>query len=220
MEKNIFLGILITIACIKIHANDFKKNEDSVARQLFVKSEKIAIRNRAKTEKMRFLDPVERDILFYKIVRSESPDLLDYTNKYKFSLINLLIDKTIKKDDYSDFDIVNVLYNLCIDDYIKAMDSVYSLVKKNKLKFDILERMIIQDFNVSNQLANNYRNPKLQQFIYRLLQEIKSGDFIIPKKNYDFIESVNKLISGEELVKGLKEKEIIYPPLLNSKNCR
>ena len=220
MKYIILLILFVFFANIKINAFDFNKNEDSIARQLFVKSEKIAIRSRAKIEKMRFLDPIERNILFFKIVRSESPDLINNTFKYKFSLINLLSDKKIQKDSYSDFDIVNILSNLCIDDYIEVTDSVYTLAKKNKLKFDILENMVIQDFNVSNQLARSYRNPKLKLFLKKILIDIESGKFILPKKNNDFIEFVNKLISGEEWEKELKEINRINPPLLNPKDCR
>ena len=215
IKFTLFIGLFFSLSCVNLHANELNKNVDSIARQLFVKSEQIAMRNRAKIEKMRFLDPVERNSLFFKIVQSESPDLINQTNKYKFGLISLLSDETIIKDDYTNFDIVNILYNLCIDDYVVAMDSVYSLVKANKLKFDILETMVIQDFNVSRQLVLNYQNPKVQQFMYKILHEIETGVYVISKENYDFVESVKKLISGKDWDIDFKK----FEPLLNSKKC-
>lgn len=221
MRKIIFLiGAFISLVCLKIHANNSKINNDSVARQLFIKSEKVAIPNRSKIEKMRFMDPIERNILFFKIVRKESPDLIDNTNKYKYSLINLFTDKSIRKDGYSNLDICNILSNLCIDDYIDVTDSIYTLVKRNKLDFEILNCMIEQDFNVSNELAKKYENFKSIQFLKKLTNEIEQGKYILPKKNNDFVKFINSILSGEEWRHFIKDAETIQPPIFNHKDCK
>jgi len=216
----IIVWLIVTFACSGTYAIDLKNNEAKIAKELFVKSERIAIKNRAKIAKNRFLDPIGNNELFYKIVKRETPDLINNTNKYKLGLIKLLEDKTIKKDWYTEFDIVNLLCNLCIEDYIDIIDSVRTLVIKKQLKFEILERIVIQDFNLTNQVARNYQNTKLQKLLKQLKQDIKFGKIAIPTNNFGFIEELNKLKSGETWENDLKQDEIKHPPLLNPKNCR
>lgn len=218
--KIIIVWLIVTFACSGTYAVDFKNNEAKIAKELFVKSESIAIKNRAKIAKNRFLDPIGNNELFYKIVKRETPDLINNTSKYKFGLMKLLEDKTIKKDWYTEFDIVNLLCNLCLEDYIDIIDSVRILVIKNQLKFEILEHIVIQDFNLTNLLARNYQNTKLKELLKQIKQDIKFGKIVIPTNNFGFMEELNKLESGETWENDLKQDEIKHPPLLNPKNCR
>lgn len=219
-HRIIFLGLIFTISCLEIYAIDKTKEVDSIAKQLFVKSEKIAIRSRTKIMKVRFFDSIGNNDLFFKILKKESPDLIDNTNKFKLGILKLLTDKTINKDCYTESDIVNLLCNLCLDNYVSIIDIVRISVIKGHLKFKILERAIFQDFNISNQVARNYKNPTLQKSLEQLKLDVKSGRLIIPKDNYGFMEQLNKLISGETWESELKNDEQISPPLLNPKDCK
>ena len=218
--KIIVVCLIATFINSGAYAIAFKNNDDRIEKELFLKAENIAIKNRANITKKRFLDPIGNDVLFYKIVKSETPDLINNTNKYKLGLMKLLKDNTIKKDWYSESDIINLLSNLCIDNYIEIIDSVRISVIKGQLKFKILEKVIFQDFNVSNQVARNYKSPTLHKSLEQLKLDVKSGRLIIPKDNYGFMEQLNKLISGETWESELKNDEQISPPLLNPKDCK
>ena len=76
-------------------------------------------------------------------------------------------DKKIIRDYATNQDVYRILDNLCIDDYVEVLDSVYSFYKLKQVKFDDLYSAVIQDFNMSNQLARNYKNDKILQKSYR-----------------------------------------------------
>lgn len=221
MKLKIILCVLILVlANVKIYSIKSTREDDSVAKQLFVKSEKIAILNRKSINKVRFLDPIGNNELFYKILKKESPELFYNTNRYKFGILKLLSDCTMDKDYYTDSDIINLLCNLCLNNYIVIIDSVRKSVVNGRLKFSILERIIFQDFNLSNQVARNYKDPHLQKSLQHIKQDIEIGKILIPKDKVGFISDLNRLISGEYWEKELKQENEHSPPLLNPQNCR
>ena len=213
-----FIVLILIFYCFQLEASNNIK-DDSLARQLFIKAEQKAIEFRRKTDKLRFVDPIEMNEVFYKIVNNESPELYVETRKYKIGLLNILKDKKIKRDDATNQDVYRILDNLCIEDYVEVMDSVYSFYKQKQVKFDDLYSTVIQDFNMSNQLARNYKNDKLQILLTRILQDIKTGKLLIETPPFGFREEIENLLSGNSWEKELKETEKIQPPLLKQENC-
>lgn len=216
----ICLSIFVSIFCHEIYAISVNENIDLVAKELFLKTESIVIKKRAIIQKERFLDPVGRNDMYFEELKKQSPDLLDNTNRYKFGVLHLLVNDTIEKDAYTDFDIVNIMYNLCIDDYIEMSDSILNLVKKGLVKFEILDSAICQDFNLTNSVARNYNNPELQKLLKQIIEDFKSGGIRIPGDREDFIEELNRLISGEAWKNDLQYSIIKHPPLPNREDCR
>lgn len=183
---------------------------------LFQKSETSILEHRKEGT---FEDPLGRVHFLYKTVRKESPELFEQTNQYKNFLLRILVDKTIEKDEYTDYDVVCILCNLCLDDYIEVMDTAYSLLKNKKINFNIFEYIIFQDFNMSNQVAQNYKNEKLQIFLNRLLLD---QQFLqdIAQEHPDFNSQLKDLISGKLWDNELKEINQIQPPILKHDNCK
>ena len=209
-----FVVLFLLFYCFQLEASNIIK-EDSIAVQLFIKSEQKAMEFRNKTMKMRFVDPIELNNVFYNIVMKESPELYTDTRKYKIGLLNILKDRKIKKDGNTNLDVFRILDNLCIDDYVDVIDSVYSFYKQKQVTFDDLDYAIAQDFNMSIQVAKKYKNEKLQQLLSQILQDIKTGNLLVVTTPYGFQEEIENLLSGkswEDLIEHVT-------PLLKQKNC-
>jgi hypothetical protein len=118
-----------------------------------------------------FEDPLGRINYFFKVVKTVAPVFLSDTRSYKIGLLSLLTDSSFHKSEYTDLDIIYILYNLSIDDYVDVLDCALVLLKQNHIDQDIFNCFIFQDFNVSNSVAKNYRNEKLQVFLDEMLQD-------------------------------------------------
>lgn len=219
MSKFYFLTLSLIVS-ISFHVYGCTSTDDSIAENLFLKCEKHAILERAKIEKERFLDPVERNRLFFEIVEKQSPDLLKYTEKYKYGLLKLLVDLPQKRDNYTESDIVNILYNLCLSDYLVILDSVYANVILNKLEFKILESLVIQDVNITTQLMQNYKNQSVQQALDKIRKGIENSEIRIPNNNSSFLEYLELIRSGEIWENTFSHFEEKYAPLLHTRYCK
>jgi|GEM_PF-2959056 len=213
-----FLILFLVFYCFQLKASN-NIIDDSLARQLFSKAEQKSIEFRKKTYKLRFVDPIEMNNVFYRIVIKESPELYTDTRKYKIGLINILKDTKINRDDETNQDVFRILDNLCIEDYVDVIDSVYSFHKQKQVKFGDLYDAVLQDFNMSNQLARKYKNEKLQILLTQMLQDIKTGKLLVETPPFGFKEEIENLLSGKSWENELKEIEKIQPPLLKQENC-
>ena len=199
--------------------------KDAVA--LFMRSEMKLIQHREYVFKKRiFEDPVGNDQIVFNTIRKESPDLYESTYRYKDYLLRMLTDSTLKKNEFMDRYIITVLYNLCIDEYVDVMVHVYILFKNKQIPHRVFDNTIIQDFNMSTQVARNYKNEKLQSFLLRLQKDTVLMDRLGNKKLY-FKAYIQDLISGKEWETNLKEWEAnskktvkIQPPYLKQSNCK
>lgn len=167
-----------------------------------------------------FEDPLGRIWYFFKTVNTIAPQLLTDTKLYKTEVFNILTDTSFQKNQFTNNDIVYILYNLPVDDYVDLLSSVTSLYKKKKITRNIFESFIFQDFNVSNSIAKNFTNEKLQVFLNNILndQEIYTNTELQNKRFKKNILELKKgtLWEGEEDVLGLKEMGEIQPPILDS----
>ena len=107
-----------------------------------------------------FEDPLGRIDYFFKTVKTVAPQLLTDTKLYKDDLLNLLTDKTFHKNLFTDDNIVFVLYNLPIDDYVDVLNTVLYMYKKGDINQEIFECFIFQDFNVSNSIPKTLKDEK------------------------------------------------------------
>jgi len=213
-----FLALILIFSCFQLVASNIIK-DDSLARQLFVKAEQKSIEFRKKNYKLRFVDPIEMNEVFYRIVMKESPELYTDTRKYKIGLLNILKDKTIKRDDETNRDVFRILDNLCIDDYVEVIDSVYSFYRMKQVEFEDLDNAVTQDFNMSNQLERNYKNEKLQILLTKILQDIKTGKLLVETPPFSFKEEIENLLSGKSWENDLKWLGKTQPLLLKQQNC-
>jgi len=196
---------------------------DAVA--LFMKSEIKLRQHREYISKKRlFEDPVGYDYVLFNTVRSESPELYKSTTKYKDHLLRILTDSSLKKDEYMNRDILMILFNLCIDDYVDVMEQLYNLFMKKQISFGLFERAIFQDFNMSFQVAKNYKNERLRSFWLHLQNDAElMNEF--DKNNSYLNEYIQDNISGKDWEVNLKEwvsnsKDKNSPPFLKQVNCK
>jgi hypothetical protein len=213
-----FLLLILVLHCFQLKARNNIK-DDTIARQLFIKAEQKAIEFRKGTYELRFVDPIEMNEVFYKIVIKESPELYTDTQKYKNGLIKILKDKSIIRDDETNRDVFRILSNLCIEDYVDVIDSVYSFHMQKQVEFEDLYDAVFQDFNLSNQVGKKFDNERLQVQLTQILQDIKTRKLLVVSPPYGFQEGIEDLLSGKLWKDELKEFEKIQPPLLNQKNC-
>lgn len=220
MNIHILIIIILTLSCCsgKKENDAFKAKEIS---ELFQIIENDMEAHYDSLDKNRiFEDPLGRICYFFKTVNTIAPQLLTDTKLYKTEVFNILTDTSFRKNKFTNNDIVYILYNLPIDDYVDLLSSVTSLYKKGKITRNIFESFIIQDFNVSNSIAKNFTNEKLQVFLNKILndQEIYTNTELQNKRFKKNILELKKgtLWEGEEDVLGLKDMGEIQPPILDS----
>ena len=184
--------MLLWVLCLNIYST----NESG--KVLFCKAENKAIAYRKDLAKKNiFVDPLVVNSYTYNIFKKTSPELLDNTNLYIDSLLSLFNNKLIPRDYYTDFDILLILYNLCIDDYIVVINKVYELYKKKAIVFNILENVIIQEMNLSNLIIKNYQNNELRKILSNILSDIQTGKIVLPNNSNHFIDDLKDILSGK-----------------------
>jgi hypothetical protein len=210
-------NIVIFVSLISLSSQ--VAEDDTLAQKVFLKSEHQAIEFRKKLKDVRLVDPIEMNEVFYEIVTKQTPNLYLETNKYKNGLINILYAKDIERDLCTNQDVFRVLYNLCIDDYIDVVDTIYSLYKRNLVKFEDLNASIDVDFNMSNQLGKKYQNKKVRIVLSRILEDIRTLKVLDEDRKQELKEEIEKILSGELWEKELKLDEIVRPPFLKQIDC-
>jgi hypothetical protein len=139
MNKNIIMLLFSLFVGLTACAGN-QKDKQFVT--LFANAEKNAIKQRKEFDKKGvFMDPLGINSCTYNILKKTSPELLDNTNVYIDSLLSLFNNKLIPRDYYTDFDIIVILSNLCIDDYIIVINKVYLLYTNKKIKFKMIIRI-------------------------------------------------------------------------------
>ena len=102
----------------------------------------------------------------------------------------------MKKGNEYDLDLVKILYHLCIDDYITAVDTIYNRYRENKINLNVLLNSIITfEGHYSNIIALNYSSKKLQLLFEKLLNDtllIKT----VEKNNKNFSSTLKAIQSG------------------------
>lgn len=214
----VFISMLLTCCAKGQESNDINQK---MAFDMFqnVENEMKAHYASLSNNKM-FEDPLGRVNYLFEAITRVAPKLLSETNSYKNGLLHLLADSSFQKKEYSDLDIIYILYNLQIDDYVDLLEHALSFYKQNNIDQSIFENLIFQDFNVSNSLAKNYRNPKLQVFLEELL---KDKDLInkMQLNNKLFQQAILDLKSGTtwngvDSLSGLKKLSEAQCPILDT----
>jgi hypothetical protein len=148
-----------------------------------------------------FEDPIGRAIHFFEVVKTVAPQLLTNTKLYKDEMLSLLTDSTFQKNDFTDDDVVYILYNLPIGDYANLLNHILTLYKSGDIDYYIFKLFIFQDDFVSNSIYKNSKNEKTQTVLEKLLED-NSLILKAELKNKHFREAIlglkNDVIWGEE----------------------
>ena len=156
-----------------------------------------------------FEDPLGRIDYFFRLVKSNNPQLLTDTKLYKEEILNLLTDSVLRKNRFTYEDIIYTLYNLSINDYVDLLESALNLYKKGEMSLSYFELFLFQEDVVSNSIYKNYKNKKLQVFLSKLLLDKET---ILKAETEDriFKERILKLKDGTTW-------EALKPYFINSK---
>lgn len=201
MKKyTLIFWILLSCCSAKIENHNPKTNK---VHEIFqVISGKMQAHNDYMEKNRLFEELIGHTIHFFKVVKTVAPQLLTDTKLYKDDILNIVTDKSFKKNGLNDlinYDIPYLLYNLQIDDYVDLLHSVVVLFKKGDIDQEIFERFIFPDDFVSTSLYKNYQNDKLQLFLNNLLKDL---DLITkvkiqePDQDLSFSERIYRLKNG------------------------
>lgn len=196
MKNVIIIFVAFIIQNQILHAQNINKDSCTGIR-LFLKFENKIENVRKKNNQLKkFISPVDEAIIFESILEKEAPKLINNTQAYCNFLVNILSNKQMKKGNEYDLDLVKILYHLCIDDYITAVDTIYNRYRENKINLNVLLNSIITfEGHYSNIIALNYSSKKLQLLFEKLLNDtllIKT----VEKNNKNFSSTLKAIQSG------------------------
>jgi hypothetical protein len=211
--------LIFFLVGIQLAAQNQCLKQNYYAEEGFLAAEEYALVERAKIEKQGFLDPVTNSELFLIATEKKSPELLKNTDAYRFELLSLLKDKAINSNEYTNNDLTILLYNLCLDNYIAIIDSVCQSVIKEEIAFSVLNNLIFQDMNLSNQLILNYDNVKVKHILEKVQYRVENKLIRLPSKYTDFIKNLEEYTS-EEMIEFIKKSELDHPAKFKSKTCK
>jgi hypothetical protein len=160
-------------------------------------------------------EPLSKNARFLEVFSREAPSLVFETNRHVASLLMLLANGRNEDKNYNE-DIIKLLYNLCIEQYIIAVDSISILYIQDKINLTSYKLCIEQDFILCNQIQKNYSNPLVICLLNRI---INSFGPIVSDEEQNFISKIKYILSGVDWESELKETDIIQPPLIKSKHC-
>lgn len=196
MKNVILIFVAFIIQNQILHAQNINKDSCTGIR-LFLKFENKIENVRKKNNQLKkFISPVDEAIIFESILEKEAPKLINNIQAYCNFLVNILSNKQMKKGNEYDLDLVKILYHLCIDDYITAVDTIYNHYRENKINLNVLLNSIITfEGHYSNIIALNYSSRKLQLLFEKLLNDtllIKT----VEKNNKNFSSTLKAIQSG------------------------
>ena len=219
MKIRIFILLTIMLCCSSAKKEDCDPKINKVYESFQIIENKMQAHYDYIEKNGIFEDPLGRIDYFFKTVKTVAPQLLTDTKLYKNDLLNLLTDKSFHKNIFTDNNIVFVLYNLPIDDYVDVLDSALSLYQNEKINQSIFELFIFQNEIASVSVAKNFKNEKLQVFLNKLLDDLS----LIRKvelQNKHFRKSILDLKSGLDWEGtsdgGLKKLTEIQPAVLDT----
>lgn len=192
-----FFTCLIVISCRKTTIN----NSDTL--NIFLKGESVLTKEREKISRENILfTPIDEAIILFESFSKHSPELLGKTVLYKDQLLTILKDTTLKKGDEFNNDIIRLLYNVPLIDYIDVIDSVDSYYKQKLIAYSALECSIIQNNHLSLKLHLNCNNTKLRKILGRIRKGVS---------NQNLVEAIDDILNCNELGDA-KEMNIYQPP--------
>jgi hypothetical protein len=211
MRKLKYVIIVLLLSCISLQA----QNSCNTTLCLFQKVEnKMQIHY--KTNRL-FEDPLGRIGFLFKTVSQEFPDLLSNAVPYKDELLKMLIDNSVilKKNSYTNDDIIFLLYNMNIDNYVDFLIQICDMYKHGLIDFQIFNGFIFQHLDVSDLIAKNYENEKLIHFFDTILKDGELMDLCY-SHNKEFKNSIIQLKTGEYWNDRGKLISKIQPPIIET----
>ena len=214
------IALILLLSCCSAKKECNVPKTDTIFKLFRVIENKMDAHRDSLDKKGIFDEPIGRASYLFKTVKEVAPQLLTNTKFYKNEMLALLVDTVVKKNEFTNGDIVYILYNLPTDDYVDLLNSVVPLYKNGSINLYIFKLFVFQDLVVSVSLYKNYANEKLQDFLDKVLED---NDLILKAELEDklFRVRILNLKSGElwrtdEEGPGMEEASKIQPPVLDS----
>lgn len=201
MFNKTLIILIVILSCCSAKTEYSVPKADKVSKLFRIVEDKMEAHYKYIEKNRIFEDPIGRAIHFFEVVRTVAPQLLTNTKLYKDEMLSLLTDSTFQKNDFTDDDVVYILYNLPIGDYANLLNHILTLYKSGDIDYYIFKLFIFQDDFVSNSIYKNSKNEKTQTVLEKLLED---NNLILKAelKNKRFREAIlglkNDVIWGEE----------------------
>jgi len=185
--------------------------------KLFLSAENhLAELNKKLAGSLELDEPLSKNSRFLEVFSREAPSLVFETDRHVESLLIILANGNNYNKNYNE-DIIKLLYNLCLEHYIIAVDSISTFYTLGKINLAQYKLCVEQDFILCNQIQKNYNNTLVICLLNRI---INSFGPTLSDEEQDFISKIKYILSGADWESELKEADIIQPPLIRSKHCQ
>ena len=189
--RKVMLGYLFILISMWSCSNNIGK-EDEVL-EMFCRAEDKLIEYRQKIAGHKY-DAVDDYGERFKLLNEYAPLLMSNTQKYKEGLLSLLTNSEFAKDSSTNEDIIFILHNLCLPEYIETCKEIYKMYRVGQIDIYALAFAIDPDYVISTKIVNNYRNPDLRKFYGTMLGDLKNSE---NKNEMRLSESLENILSGE-----------------------
>ncbi|QBR13285.1 hypothetical protein [Sphingobacterium sp. CZ-2] len=142
---------------------------------IFQKSENLLIQYR-KMKAEGGKDSLNLQDYTYETFKSESPELLNNTQKYKEGLWRLLIDDDIQKDAYTNEDIALLLFNLGSKDFLESKEKVFAYYKEDKVDFGLLKMMLMPNGKIKGFKDDSDIMQETEKFNQKVSRHLAKGN--------------------------------------------
>lgn len=203
-----FLAFFFLLHCLTNNAIAQSDHIDN-AISMFNKVENELIFFRKKTKK-EYYEPVEDFERRFYLIKRHAPLLLSETDKYKEDLLCLLSNKKVLKDKETNRDVIFILYNLCLDNYITACERIYSLFKLGVINLGDLSFALDPDFVNNIKVAKNYENHTLRVLYCRIIKDLNKSK---KKDELELALRLGQVLSGETW-EDYRVASKIQPPII------
>ena len=188
-----------------------QKHCDTSTLKLFVKVDKAIWKIRNYNIKSRiFITPDVEAKQFYDTIMTIAPTFYTETLKHKETLVNMVLFSDDLIGFESKLNIVCILNNLCIEEYLDVIRQVVNNYESYSKNEEILINLIDQDDNFSGSLKYFYNVEKLKA----ILLEVKQNKYIQSTKKYDIKGAIDLILSGEryEFIKIMYDVQYLLKP--------
>lgn len=221
MKAHLFIILTLIFSCC-LAKKEYSPPERNKAFKLFQLIEDQMVSYSTYLDKKGILEePLVLAEYFFKTVKRIAPQFLIDTKSHKDELLTILTDTTFRKNVFTDWDVIYLLYNLPIDDYADLLISVVPLYKNGDIDQYLFELFVFPDICITSSVYKNYGNEKLQAFLNKLLED-ENLILKVESENKYFKEQILELKSGTlqregiELGCGQKINGEVRPSILDT----
>ncbi|GAA4297227.1 hypothetical protein [Nibribacter koreensis] len=182
---------------------------------LFLKAEKKVMRIRKSARNFK-TDPETDFLIWKKSFSQEAPSLLAKPENYSSSLLQILKATDITKDEGFNFDIVKLLYPICIEEYIMVINEAHTLYRNKELDLKTFAHVVAPSKFYCSNVYDNKANKALQGELQAVLETVNSNPIT---EDFGLKVRLEELLSDDEDLDFSLIRQS-QPAYIKYKNCK